>query len=283
MDKKILLAAVSAAALLASGSFAVAQPRENMNEAEEQTTAPTVSKEQIKEGWKDTKKSASNAAGKVSDAAENAYENVKAAFISEDEEVQPVTFNTRVSAAGMIGQPVYNHRNERVAQVNDIILDRAGNAEIVILSDAGFFKLGKLVAFDYDLVSQRSKDGDVIMPLTETTIDRVQKFSYDPRDAAADTRVMPNGGISVAKLMDADLLDPNRKEVAEVDNVTFRDGKAERVIVEYDETLGMGGKKAALEYENLTLVSDGKDDYNVQLSSRQADRFESYKNQSKKK
>src|SRR5690606_21366590 len=116
------------------------------------------------------------------DAASGAYQNVKAALISEDAEVKPVTFSTRVTAAGMIGQPVYNHKGDRVAQVNDIILDKDGNAKMVILSDAGFFKMGKLVAFDYSLISQRSKDGDVIMPLTETTIYKAQNFSYDPRE-----------------------------------------------------------------------------------------------------
>ena len=278
MNKKMLLAAVSAVALLATGQMAVAQPAENMNHAGSQTKAPTVTKQEVKEGWENTKKAVSETAEDVSDAASDAYQNVKAALISEDAEVQPVTFSTRVTASGMIGQPVYNHKGDRVAQVNDIILDKDGNAKMVILSDAGFFKMGKLVAFDYSLISQRSKDGDVIMPLTETTIDKAQNFSYDPREASADSRVMPADGISVAKLLDAKLIDPNNKEVAEVDNLTFSGGEADRLIVTYDQTLGMGGKKAALEYEDLTLVRDGQD-IDVQLSTKQSTRFENFKKQ----
>jgi sporulation protein YlmC with PRC-barrel domain len=270
--KKTLLVAVSALALMATSPMAFAQDQAAQASAE----TNTVTKAEVKQNWEKTKTSVSNTADKVSDATKKAYENVKASLITEDEDVRPFEFNTRIAASGMIGQPVYNHNNERVAQINDIILDANGNAATVVLSDAGFFKMGKLVAFDYGLVSQRSKDGDVIMPLTEETIDKAKNFEYGAKEADADTLVPAADSVSVAKLLDGELLDTNRKKVAKIDNITFRDGKADELIVVFDQTLGMGGEKAALEYEDLTLVRDGGD-YDVQLSTKQSVRFDSYK------
>src|SRR5690349_888393 len=108
-----LLTAVSVLALMAAGPVLAENLNSksengiNTNHATGQRQPGTVTKEDIKQGWRNTKAEANEAADDISDATHEAYEDVKAAFIDEDADAKPVTFNTRISASGMIGKPVY--------------------------------------------------------------------------------------------------------------------------------------------------------------------------------
>jgi sporulation protein YlmC with PRC-barrel domain len=244
------------------------------------STAPGLT-EDINRAWEDTKDTVSEAAKNTSEAVGNTYENIKAAVVDDGKGTNTsVTIDSRMTAAGMIGKPVYNAKNEKIATVKDIIINPDGEATTVIVAD-GVFGFGrKLAAFDYDLVSQRQKDGDVMMPLSEETIKKAAEFSYDRKDAAKDNvRVIPEGSLSVATLLNGQLVNQNNETIAQVDNIAFRNGAVSQVIVAFDQTLGIGGKKAVVPYNDLKVLQQGKNTHNVdfQMSAAQATQFETFK------
>lgn len=270
MYKRFLVAA-SAIALLSSPAIA-ADPQAEGNNPGTTQTGNSIS-EDVKQGWENTKS-----------AAKDAYEDIKATLVDDTNQsgTSTVTVSSRSTASGIIGQPVMNTKGERIASVNDIILDANGNATLVVLADGGFMGIGtKLAAFDYNLVSQRQKDGDIIMPISEETLDKVMPFSFDQADADKDEKVQvpPADSISLAKLLDGHILNERNEAIAEIENISLRNGAADQVIIAFDQTLGLGGEKAAMDFDNLKLIrnKDNKDDLDFQLSAKQASNFEAFK------
>lgn len=113
----------------------------------------------------------------------------------------------------MIGSPVVNAKQERVGTVKDIIVDKDGNASMLIIADGEFPGFdGKLVAFDYNVISRLNADGDVIAPISEENLSKAAEFSYDP-NAKADGKIclIPGQGYSVEKLLKANCLSQSIK------------------------------------------------------------------------
>lgn len=210
-------------------------------------------------------------AGKIiKNASSDAYEEIKATFIG------PVVIDSRKTANGIIGHRVYNEKHEPVAKVTDIILDKDGKAMMVVVADGAFIGMGKKAAFDYSAITRVEEDGDVIMPLTETIINNAADFSYDKAEEGDKVRVIPANGYSVVKLLDGKLVNQKKESVADIDNILFKNGKANQLIVSFDKTLGLGGEKAVFSYNDATIIRDG-DDLNFQLSAEKAAQFEEYK------
>jgi sporulation protein YlmC with PRC-barrel domain len=265
MKTQILLAVSMIALTAANPAFADTQTAENP--AAQQKTSGSLKKD-VEHAWEDIK----------SDTA-HAFENIEATFIGGDEkaEIKPVTIDSRITASGMIGQPVMNSNQERVGTFKDVILDKDGKAVMAIVADGEFPGIdAKLVAFDYNIIARQNKNGDVIMPLTESAIDNAAEFSYDAKGRNENVRVMPANGYSVSKLLDADLLDQKKETVAQVDNISFKNGYADQIIIVFDQILGLGGEKAVLDYRDAQLTRTG-DKLNFQLSANQAKQFEIYK------
>ncbi len=281
--KTLLLSAVSAMAIMvAVPAYAMDAKAEAKTEARIEAQKNVAGDDRtLEKGYENTKAAVSDAAEDLSDATENAYEDMKAVFIDNDEttEMSTVEINTRQTATGMIGANVYNGEGESIAKISDIILDQSGNASMVVVADGEIFGLGKKVAFDYSIITTQTDDGDVIAPLTEKVIDQAAAFSYDMKDKSDDIRVMPANGYSVAALLDSQLIGEKNEVVAEIDNITLVNGKAENLIVGFNEILGMGGEKAALPFSDAKLVKDAKDEtaYDFKLGASQAAQFEAYK------
>lgn len=221
-----------------------------------------------KKAWKDIKQD-----------TKQAYENIKAFVISEKEGVtgQETTIERRSSASGMIGSPVYNEKKERVGTVKDIIVNSDGKANMLVIADGEFPGYdGKLVAFDFTSVVQNDEKGDFMIPLSETVIDSVAEFSYEPKTEKSLVRAIPEGGYSVAKLLDGKLLNDKNETVGNIDDIYFQGGAAKMVVVGFDKVLGLGGKHAAMSYNLMSLVYNGNE-LNLQLSPSQAAMLESYK------
>lgn len=288
---KTLLTAVSALAIIAATpAIADTERTENQHKIE------TVTESDIEQGWDNTKNTVSNAAEDISGAAGKAWEDAKDAVTPEttaemEMEIETesnfvltkdatININQRATAQGMLGKPVYNANGERVAKVRDIILNGNGNAQIVVLGDGDFTGLGKLAAFDYSLITQKNTDGDIIAALSEDMIDTAAPFSYDATTSTdTRTRIMPSNGYSVTQILDAKLKAKNGDTLAIVDNITFRNGNADRLIVSFGEILGLGGEKAALDFNkvnmNHTPEGDGVD---FTLSQSHEAEFKNYKN-----
>ncbi len=277
--KKLLLTAVSASALIVSGN-AYAE----MNKAEKtagQSNAPVVTKEEINKGWKETKDAASKAAKSVSEATKEAYEDVRSAILDGKEvnTISNVQVNPKMAISNMIGQPIYNASNERVATVNDVIVDKTGAAKLIVLGDGNFTGLGKQVAYDYSMIAERGPDGEVFAPLSEEMIDQAASFSYDRQDAKSGVKVLPANGYSLDGILSGDIINPQSETLANIEDVVLDDGKIKYFVVGYNKTIGLGGDRAALQYADVKpVIKDGQID--LQLDAKKSVQFEVFKNTS---
>ena len=187
-----------------------------------------------------------------------------------------ITIDSRNTVAGMIGKDVRNGGGEAVAKIEDIIFDREGEAILVVVANGGFMGLGeKKAAFEYDVITRQNADGDVITPLTEVSLKNAAEFSYEAK-AGKNVRVIPAGGYSAAKLVKAKILDNNGDSVATVRDIAVSGGKASRVIVSFNDVMGMGGENAVLFFDQLKLTQkDGEPQF--QLSAAQSLEFDRFK------
>lgn len=268
---KTFLTAASVIAIMASG------PVFADTTVKTEDTTKSFS-ENVKDAWKGVKKDTSEAASSVSNATKDAYNNVKQALSDNDEdaEFKKISIDSRMTATGMIGQPIYNVDGERVAKIRDIIMDADGQALMVVVGDGDFTGLGKLVAFDYNIITTRNSNGDVIAALTEEMIDSAASFSYNRDDYSESVRVIPSSGYSVAEILDGELVDPKGTSLAYIDNVVFREGAADQVVVSFGTTMGLGGEQAAIAYGEADLKRDGNS-MNMQLSKSETVKFQKYK------
>lgn len=281
MKKTALMAAVAAIALMTAQPVMADDSTHNSREVGTPTENPNAKpvhlEKELKAGWKDTKQTAAEA-----------VDSFKANFLSgpasakHEKYESPITIRSNMTAEAMLGKPVVNQAGDRVATMEDIILDKDGAAKLVVVKDGDFMGLGgKLAAFDYADVIKLNKDGDVVMPITEKTIDRVSEFSYKTADAGEKVRVIPANGYSVKKLLDGEITDQNGSKLATIDNVTFVNGNASMIIGSYNQVLNMGGDKVALDFDAGQMVKDGGD-IDVKLSAAQSKEFRNFKAVSKK-
>jgi sporulation protein YlmC with PRC-barrel domain len=271
----ILLVGVSILTIsLASGSVAAVSERTS-----NQNDVPQYSKEEVKEGLSKAEDTVSGTVEDVSEAVEKTYQNIKNAFSDDDKAVsKPVKINMRMTASGMIGKPVHNEAGERVAIVRDIILSKDGAATMVVLGDGDWLGLGKLAAFDYSVVTKTNNDGDIIAPLSEAMIDNSAPFSYLPSEGDSNVRMVPDNGYSVSALLDSELVDSQGQRVAEVENISFKNGQADWLVVSFNQILGLGGEKAVMNFDDPSLInSNNKGESYFKLSASQSKKFVAFK------
>ena len=294
--KKTLITAVSAFALLtAMPAFADSTLPKDPTPNEEATqlyegNAPErtmnqndtnyVSENELREGWNDTKAAVSETADDVSDATRETYNDIKASLIdgSDRDNAPQLSIDARQTAEGMIGTRIGNTNGETVGSIDDIIVDRNGNAEMIVVADGEILGLGKKVAFDYDLVTTRNAEGDVIAPLSEDMIAQAVEFSYDRNTDATDVQTLPMNSFSVSELLDSNVVDTQNNTVAEVDNISFSGGQADQLIVGFGKILGLGGDQAVMSFNEAELVTDEDRQPKFKLSAAKAAQFETYKN-----
>jgi sporulation protein YlmC with PRC-barrel domain len=204
-------------------------------------------------------------------------EDVKAFFVGdENTRIEPVTFRRESTSAGLLDKAVLNPQGEKIATVEDILIDANGKATHVVVADGGMMGIGaKLAAFDYGKIVAQRADGKVVASLTQNQIDNASKFSYD-RDDAAEAKILPKGSTSVKELLDGEVWNASGDKIGSIDNVSFVNGKTDRLIIGFDKTMGMGGKMAAIDYSAVEKIrKDGQVD--VKLSSSQSAQFVNFK------
>lgn len=191
---------------------------------------------------------------------------------NKSDALDPILIRRDWTAHGLIGEIIMNQNNEKIASVNDIIIDKSGRPILVIVSDKGFLGIGnKLAAFDYQKVTKQDKNGNVTMALTQDMIDHAADFSYDRRDWAK-AKIIPSGSMSTNMLLSGSLYDDQGTNVAYIENIHFRSGEVSQVIVGFNQTLGMGGDLAALDFKDLKVLK--KDDrIDLSLSPKQTANF----------
>ncbi len=246
---------------------------------------PEVTKEEIKQGWEDSKKAVSDTAEDISQAVEEKYDDIKATMVDDDNGPQTV-FKNQIyagasSARSLIGKRVKDQQSAEVATVHDIIVDQGDDASLLILSDDGFFGMGgKLVALKYDKVVNSTDRAETLKTVSKDTIKDVAEFSYTPK--AGKTSLMSTKSVSLAKALKGTLVDTQQKKLASIENVIMKDGKADKLIVVFDQILGLGGDAAAFNFKDVSILQTEDQDIKFQLSAAQARAFKNYKKNIKK-
>ena len=205
-------------------------------------------------------------------------DDIKAFLMGKDADskLEPVLIHKDRTAHGIIGATILNPKGEKIATVKDIIMNKDGQAILVVVSDGGLLGIGdKVAAFSFDKVIAQGDDGKVTMALSQDMIDHAADFSYDPKDWAK-AKVIPPNSVSTNELLKGNVLDYDGKKVASIENVYFRSGEASQLIVGFDKTFGMGGDLAAMDYDSLKMVQKGKD-IDFKLSPNQTAQFKSFK------
>ncbi len=218
-------------------------------------------------------------ADKAGAAVKDTYKDIKAYF-TEDDDVKRVTSISvlnKDTAKGMIGKKIENTAGKKIGDVHDIIIDKDGDAETVVIEDGGFLGLGgKLVAFDYEVIQGINADNNVVAPLSKATIDKAKGFDYEVKSGDTKVSTLPATSYSVEKLLKANVVGPDNEKLATVDNVSFEGNDAEYLIISFDKILGVGGEKAAIELDAVK-VAKLDDGYTVQLTAAQAAEFKNLK------
>lgn len=272
--KKHLLMAVSALAIVASApAMADTQKSRTTN----QKGMAEYSKEEVKQGWEDTKDAVSETAKDISEAAEGVVKDTTEA-VKDLGNAGNVSARTQFTASAdqLIGMPVYNPRGERVATLKDIIIDQDGEAKMAVLADGEWIGLGKTVAFDYNVLLRKNKDGEVVASVTEDMIEGVVPFTYDRDTEETNVTVIPGNAYSTTNLLGAEIYNADGKDVAEIEDITFANGHAQKIVLSYDEFLGMGGKEATMRFEDANIVRQD-DDLSIKLSAAGSAAFKDFK------
>ncbi len=273
MTKKILMGASVLALLIAAPAFA-----EGTKTNTEPSTSAKIEAKMEKAG-----DSIERAAEKTKEGAKEAYSDVKAYF-SDDKDVHAVSsvnVRDRMTSDELIGTVVQDPQGREIGKIKDILITADGDAETVIINDSVLGLGGKLAAFDFDVIEGFSKDADVVVRLSEANIKSAKRFEYEaPKQPDVSIVTMPADQYSVAKIMDAKVVDPKGKAVADVDTVAFDGDDADYLIVTFNRVLGMGGDKAALNLEALDIAND-KGKYSFKLNQQQTAQFENYKETTK--
>jgi hypothetical protein len=214
----------------------------------------------------------------ISENINQSSEDIKAFFIGTDKnaKLMPVLINTKMTAHGLIGRKMINSKNEAIGTVKDIIIGKNGKASLVIVSDDGLLGIGeKVAAFDYNKVVMQNYDGTISLMLSQDMIDRAADFSYDQKDWAK-ARVIPTGSISTNALLAGNVLDSKGNKTASIENVYFRNAAVTQIIVGFNKTLGMGGDRASLDYDDMRMIRKG-DDVDFKLTENQSYQFKNFK------
>jgi sporulation protein YlmC with PRC-barrel domain len=206
-------------------------------------------------------------------------ENIKAFFVGPEEnaKMSPVWIRGDMTARYLIGKKIVNNDGDKVATIKDIIIGKNGKAALVVVSDDGILGIGdKVAAFDYNKVVNQRYDGTVVMALSSDMIDRAADFSYDPKDWAS-AKIIPAGTVSANVLLEGDVIDSKGDNTASIENIYFRYGDVTQIIVGFNKTLGMGGHKAALDYDDMRMVRNKDGSLDFRLTANQSAEFKNFK------
>ncbi|MGX5843602.1 PRC-barrel domain-containing protein [Mesorhizobium sp. ArgA1] len=208
---------------------------------------------------------------------------------AQTEVVAPVTDGKLVSK--IMGAAVYDSNADnatKIGDVNDIVLDKDGNAKLVVIGVGGFLGVGeKNVAYDFNKLEWVNKNGDrwLVAKTTKDELTAQPNFdtkAYDtaaaqPTNNTADTQAaagktdttstasidktslteMPSDKISAANLIGTNVYGADDAKVGEIGDVILTgDKKVDSIVVDVGGFLGIGEKKVAVGMENLKFMTD---------------------------
>jgi sporulation protein YlmC with PRC-barrel domain len=92
------------------------------------------------------------------------------------------TMNNQISASALLNENVVNANNEAIGDINDVLLDKSGKVDSVIVGVGGFLGMGeKNVALDFDQL-KFTNTGDDLVVTSDATKETLQAApAYDTK------------------------------------------------------------------------------------------------------
>ncbi|WP_421915985.1 PRC-barrel domain-containing protein [Mesorhizobium sp.] len=181
----------------------------------------------------------------------------------------------------IIGESVYNgtaDNAENIGKVSDVVFDKDGKAQSVIIGVGGFLGVGtKNVAFDYSKLQWAEKNGErwLVAPTTKEQLTAQAEFDakpYAPAAAPAAPATAPASGTDTAQAPAAVPAEPVKRadgnlatnivgqkvyngtsddaqNIGSVNDIVLgKDGKAESLVIGVGGFLGLGAKNVAYDF-----------------------------------
>ena len=206
------------------------------------------------------------------------YADMKAYFTDEKDvaTMSSVNFSGKLTERELMGRTVVDAKGVEIGKIDDLLVDADGEVEQVIITNNGTLGVdGKLVSIDSDVLDGAKVGGDAKLTLKNDDAKEAKGFSADQADAGASSNLF-----SVDKIIGSKIVDANGKAVAKVEALVFDGDEADYAIVAFDQILGVGGERAALDFEALDLSNMGGK-YTFKLNEQQSAQFKQEKDSAK--
>jgi hypothetical protein len=187
-----------------------------------------------------------------------------------------------INADKMIGRTVVNPSNEKVGDVESVLIDRDGQARYVVIGVGGFLGIGeKDVAVRWEELSFADNNEKIVINVTKDQLAALpahrfpdsswkgKVYAYDD-DLKTNPYLADNARTAMAvattanavdthKLIGRNITNGSNDTVGEIDSVLIdRAGAVKYVVVGVGGFLGMGEKKVALPWDALAITETGE-------------------------
>ncbi len=273
--RRMILMGAAAAALMTTYPAQAEDSKANVKARGDTAAYTSYSSDEETITKQEVERTLEKAGDSIKRAANNVGETVDGRTDAKNEAViqrGKVDIRKENSADFMIGKPVKNVGGEDVGSVYDLILSEDGSIDALIIASDGRMIFGeKKAVFGFDVINGRDVNGAVLTSLTEDQIEQAKAFDYDVTARAdAQTQTKKQTQVSVREMIGADIEDPEGKEIARISDVALDGDSVSKVVIAYDQILGLGGKRAAIDYQDLDVSPDGKGRVVISLSASQA-------------
>jgi sporulation protein YlmC with PRC-barrel domain len=207
--------------------------------------------------------------------------------IYADSTTTAATQSTAIDANKLIGQSIYNAQEEKIGDVESVILNKDGTVRSVIVGVGGFLGLGsKSVAIDWGKLTVADNGERVTAGLTKEELQALPEYKYPENqksgtvfssdetvtgtgsttaqsDATSpESTTAPAAGTPVTTLRAKDVIGlnvrtRNDENVGEISDIVMtKEGAADGVVVDIGAFLGVGAKPVMLGWDSLQMMTD---------------------------
>ncbi|PKQ01317.1 MAG: hypothetical protein CVT73_24055, partial [Alphaproteobacteria bacterium HGW-Alphaproteobacteria-12] len=160
-----------------------------------------------------------------------------------------VLSGTAIAAGKIIGADVVGPDGKKLGAVDDLVFDANDTVTQVIVADGAMFGFGgKMVAVDFEGASM-TRDGNddrvVRIGMTGEALENAAEFDKSPLEETGSELASSYLGREVVLATEKD----GTGEISDL--VLDKNGVAKYAVIEYGGTLGVGGNRTAVEFEQL--------------------------------
>jgi sporulation protein YlmC with PRC-barrel domain len=204
---------------------------------------------------------------------------------ADDVTTPTTTMSGSVNAERMIGRTVVNASNEKVGEIDSVLIDSDGRARYVVVGVGGFLGVGERdVAIRWDALSFANNNEKVIVNATKDQLSALPAHRFpDPswkgkvyaygddlrnnpylRDSSETTMATTGSApatsaVDARKLIGRNIRNGSNDEVGAINSVLIeKGGTVKYVVVGVGGLFGFGQKQVALPWDALTFTENGE-------------------------